>query len=68
MKLLNSRKIAFEKNDISTLGYDTIRTIHILKNTKFIPKSSNHKTVPIVFGDKGEFIGGYSELEKFLSK
>ena len=67
MRLLKENKIKFEKHDVYKFG-DTSDVIAGLKQNKFIPKASKHKTVPIVFGEAGEFIGGCSELEKFLSK
>lgn len=67
MRLLKENKIQFQKYDVYNFG-DTNNVITDLKQNKLIPKASKHKTVPIVFGEAGEFIGGCSDLEKFLSK
>ena len=39
-----------------------------LKKSKCIPRTVTHKTVPIVFDQNGKFIGGYTELAKYIAE
>ena len=37
-----------------------------LKQKKLLPRNSQHRTVPIIFGPNGNFIGGYTDIHSLL--
>ena len=67
MRLLERLNLQYKKFNVMDLG-NTNGAINKLKSNGFIDKSSRHKTVPIIFGPTGEFIGGYDNLKIFLKQ
>ena len=64
LKNKKQRNVTIKVYDVNNYN-GTIDTINNLKKHKFIPKNSQHKTVPIIFHN-GKFIGGCSDLKKRL--
>ena len=65
INILNARNSRYDIIDVSKLG-GTLAVVHAMKENGFIPKATKHNTVPIVFGPKGTFIGGCTELMNYL--
>ena len=66
INLLKKKKIKHIVHDVEKYG-GIQPVMKELKRNGFISKSSKHGTVPIVFDGK-KFIGGYTELERYLAK
>ena len=54
-------------HDVDKLG-GTMPVVSALKRNNFIPAKSSHNTVPIIFDHNASFVGGYDQLEIYLSK
>jgi glutaredoxin len=67
LDFIKSKRHTYTSFDVDQ--YDGLASvIKDLKHSSHIPRRSQHKTVPIVFGQSGNFIGGYTELTNFLKK
>ena len=66
LKLLKRHKLehnVYDVNDVGGISY----VIDELKKNKNLPRNCSHRTVPIVFGPDGRFIGGCDSLTSYLA-
>lgn len=65
-ELLKKRKLRYNRFNMKDLDCDKKELLKILNNHKELIKyDTEHTTFPIIFFH-GEFVGGYSDLEKLL--
>ena len=64
--LLKKHGLAYTLYDVMDMG-GTMPVVNMLKDRRRIPRNSGHKTVPIVFGPDGKFIGGCDSLASYLA-
>lgn len=67
LTLLEKRKLPHVAHEVNSIGGKD-RVIQALRANRFIPKRAVHDTVPIVFDPKNGFIGGYTELKRYVAK
>ena len=67
IKLLQNNNLKFKGYKIDKIDGDINFLIQKLLEEPQLNFDKNHKTRPIIFY-KGKFLGGYSELQNFVSK
>ena len=65
LRLLIKNKIKFRKYNVNDYGGKDL-VFNFLKKQKVLRKNSTHDTLPLIFGFAGEYIGGCTELKRFL--
>lgn len=63
LKYITKKGFTYSSIDVDDYG-GIQAVVRELKKSSHIPKKKVHNTVPIIFNEKGKFIGGFSDLSK----